>query len=66
MQSSVPKRNTDKCLLTVGTDVKKNVMEGRGGEGRGGKEGRRGPGSVFMWISLNKAGHNVSETISFS
>ena len=40
MQSSVPKRNTGKCLLTVGTDVK-NVTEGRGTEGRGGKEGTR-------------------------
>ena len=40
MQSSVPKRNTGKCLLTVGTDVK-NVTEGRGTEGRGGEEGTR-------------------------
>ena len=45
MQSSVPKINIGKCLLTVGTDVK-NVMEGRGGKGREG-DGRRGPGSVF-------------------
>ena len=45
MQNSVPKINTGKCLLTVGTDVK-NVTEERGTEGRetegrGGKEGTR-------------------------
>ena len=50
MQSSVPKINTGKCLLTVGTDVK-NVTEGRGGERRGG-EGKEGgdPARFFMWI----------------
>ena len=53
MQSSVPKRNTGKCLLTVGTDVK-NMTEGRGGEGReGGGEGREGGDQArfFMWIN---------------
>ena len=45
MQSSVPKRNTGKCLLTVGTDVK-NVMEGRGTEGREGEDQAR----FFMWM----------------
>ena len=34
MTFSVPKRNTGKCLLTVGFEVDvKNVMEGRGGKG---------------------------------
>ena len=57
MQSSVPKRKTVKCLLTVGTDVK-NVMEGRGTEGRGmegrgmegrGTEGRGTEGNGGEW-----------------